>query len=85
LWPPGFFRPALKNFADGGARLLAAAQDAGMTKAVVLSIINCDRSGFGYYRSKAAKEQVYERSGLKRWRSGQHNSIRCWRGCSRPA
>jgi uncharacterized protein YbjT (DUF2867 family) len=66
LWPPGaFLRPALKNFADGGARLLAAAQAAGMTKAVVLSIINCDRSGFGYYRSKAAKEQVYERSGLE--------------------
>jgi uncharacterized protein YbjT (DUF2867 family) len=56
---------SLKNFADGGARLLAAAQDAGVTKAVVLSIINCDRSGFRYYRSKAAKEQVYERSGLE--------------------
>ncbi|MDQ0820059.1 hypothetical protein QFZ79_002352 [Arthrobacter sp. V4I6] len=26
---------ALKNFADGGARLLAAAQDAGVTKGVV--------------------------------------------------
>ena len=56
---------ALKNFADGGARLLAAAQDAGAAKAVVLSIINCDRSSFGYYASKAAKEQVYERSGLE--------------------
>lgn len=56
---------ALKNFADGGARLLAAAQDAGVTRAVMLSIINCDKSSFGYYRSKAAKEQVYERSGLE--------------------
>jgi uncharacterized protein YbjT (DUF2867 family) len=39
---------ALKNFADGGARLLAAAQDAGVAKAVLLSIVNCDRSSFGY-------------------------------------
>lgn len=56
---------ALKNFAEGGARLLAAAQDAGVTTAVMLSIVNCDRSSFGYYKSKAAKEQVYERSGLE--------------------
>ncbi|WP_024368392.1 SDR family oxidoreductase, partial [Arthrobacter sp. TB 26] len=56
---------ALKNFADGGARLLAAAQDAGVAKAVVLSIVNCDRSSFHYYASKAAKELVYERSGLE--------------------
>ena len=54
----------LKNFADGGARLLAAAQDADVSRAVMLSIVNCDRSSFGYYASKAAKEQVYERSGL---------------------
>ena len=56
---------ALKNFADGGARLLAAAQDAEVARAVMLSIVNCDRSSFGYYASKAAKEQVYERSGLE--------------------
>jgi uncharacterized protein YbjT (DUF2867 family) len=56
---------SLKTFAEGGDRLLAAAQDAGVTKAVVLSIINCDRSGLGYYRSKAAKEQVYGRCGLE--------------------
>lgn len=56
---------ALKNFADGGARLLAAAQDAGVVRAVVLSIVNCDRSTFSYYASKAAKEKVYERSGLE--------------------
>lgn len=55
----------LKNFADGGARLLAAAQDAGVARAVVLSIVNCDRSSFRYYASKAAKELVYERSGLE--------------------
>ena len=56
---------ALKNFADGGARLLAAAQDAGSARALVLSIVNCDRSSFGYYASKAAKEQVYELSGFE--------------------
>ena len=56
---------ALKGFPDGGARLLAAAQDAGVARAVMLSIINCDRSSFGYYASKTAKEQVYERSGLE--------------------
>lgn len=55
---------ALKSFADGGARLLAAAQDAEVARAVMLSIVNCDRSSFAYYASKAAKEQVYERSGL---------------------
>ncbi|WP_445153760.1 SDR family oxidoreductase [Arthrobacter sp. Hor0625] len=56
---------ALKNFADGGARLLAAAQDAGVSRAVLLSIVNCDRSSFGYYRSKAAKERAYQQSGLE--------------------
>ena len=55
----------LKDFADGGARLLAAAQDAGVSRAVLLSIVNCDRSSFGYYASKAAKEHFYERSGLE--------------------
>lgn len=56
---------ARKNFADGGARLLAAAQDAGTARAVMLSIVNCDRSSAAFYRSKAAKEQVYELSGLQ--------------------
>lgn len=56
---------ALKSFADAGARLLAAAQDAGVTRAVMLSIINCDRSSVRFYRSKAAKEHVYEHCGLE--------------------
>ncbi|WGZ78598.1 MULTISPECIES: NAD(P)H-binding protein [unclassified Arthrobacter] len=55
---------ALAHFADGGARLLAAAQDAGVARAVLLSIVNCDRSAFAYYASKAAKEQVYARAGI---------------------
>ena len=68
---------ALKDFADGGARLLAAAQDAGVGRAVVLSIVNCDRSRFGYYASKAAKELVYERSGLETvaFRATQFHSL----------
>jgi len=56
---------ARKNFADGGARLLAAAQDAGTARAVMLSIVNCDRSNSSFYRSKAAKEHAYELSGLE--------------------
>lgn len=56
---------ARKNFADGGARLLAAAQEAGTARAVMLSIVNCDRSSYAFYRSKAAKEHVYELSGLE--------------------
>jgi uncharacterized protein YbjT (DUF2867 family) len=56
---------ARKDFADGGAQLLSAAQDAGVARAVLLSIINCDRNSFGYYASKAAKERVYQRSGLE--------------------
>jgi uncharacterized protein YbjT (DUF2867 family) len=56
---------ARRNFADGGARLLAAAQEAGTARAVMLSIVNCDRSSHAFYRSKAAKEHVYELSGLE--------------------
>lgn len=56
---------ALKNFAEGGERLLGAAREAGVPRAVMLSIVNCDRSSFRYYASRAAKERVYERSGLE--------------------
>lgn len=61
----GQFGKARKNFADGGARLLAAAAGAGVRKAVLLSIINCDQSNAAFYVSKARKERVYERSGLE--------------------
>jgi hypothetical protein len=54
---------ARKKFADGGARLLAAAHDAGTGRAVMLSIVNCDRSNSAFYRSKAAKENSYELPG----------------------
>lgn len=61
----GQFGKARKQFADGGARLAQAARDAGAGRAVVLSIINCDRSTYPYYVSKASKERAYADSGLE--------------------
>lgn len=61
----GQFGKARKTFADGGARLLAAAQAAGARKAVALSIVNCDQSSYAFYVSKADKERRYARSGLE--------------------
>ncbi len=55
----GQFGKAQKQFADGGARLLAAAHTSGVPRAVMLSIINCDLSSFPYYVSKADKERKY--------------------------
>lgn len=56
---------ALKLFATGGELLLSAALEAGVTKAVLLSIVNCDQTAYGFYRSKAEKERVYSRSELE--------------------
>ncbi len=61
----GQFGKARKNFADGGARLLGAAAGAGVRKAVLLSIINCDKSDAAFYVSKARKERVYASSALE--------------------
>ncbi|MFJ5954817.1 SDR family oxidoreductase [Paenarthrobacter sp. NPDC092416] len=61
----GQFGRAQKQFADGGARLLAAAHQAGAGKAVALSIINCDLSTYAFYVSKADKERVYATSPLE--------------------
>ncbi|MFK0001845.1 SDR family oxidoreductase [Paenarthrobacter sp. NPDC090522] len=61
----GQFGKAKKYFADGGSRLLGAAHQAGVPKAVALSIINCDRSSYSFYVSKAAKERVYADSALE--------------------
>ncbi len=61
----GQFGKARKNFADGGARLLAGAADAGVRKAVLLSIINCDKSNAAFYVSKADKERAYANSALE--------------------
>ncbi|KRE44547.1 NmrA family transcriptional regulator [Arthrobacter sp. Soil736] len=56
---------ALRQFAAGGALLLAEALEAGVGRAVLLSIINCDQSTYRFYRSKADKERVYARSQLE--------------------
>lgn len=61
----GRFGKALRYFADGGARLLDAASEAGVRRAVALSIINCDQSSLRFYRSKAAKERVYAESRMR--------------------
>ncbi|MBD1542407.1 SDR family oxidoreductase [Arthrobacter sp. IA7] len=56
---------ALRHYAVGGALLLGEAAAAGVARAVQLSIVNCDQSTLAYYRSKADKERVYERSPLE--------------------
>ena len=56
---------ALRHYAAGGALLLGEAAAAGVARAVQLSIVNCDQSTLAYYRSKADKERVYERSPLE--------------------
>lgn len=61
----GQFGKAQKQFADGGERLLGMAHQAGVRRAVALSIINCDKSAHSYYVSKAAKERVYARAELE--------------------
>lgn len=61
----GQFGKAQKQFADGGARLLAAAHLACVRRAVALSIINCDLSTFSYYVSKAGKERAYAAAALE--------------------
>ncbi|MGJ3188936.1 NAD-dependent epimerase/dehydratase family protein [Paenarthrobacter nitroguajacolicus] len=61
----GQFGKAQRQFADGGARLLAAAHLAGVRRAVALSIINCDLSTFSYYVSKADKERAYHAAELE--------------------
>ncbi|WP_284986523.1 NAD(P)H-binding protein [Arthrobacter sp. fls2-241-R2A-172] len=61
----GQFGKAKKQFADGGARLAAAAHLAGVARIVALSIINCDLSTYSYYVSKAEKERAYAESPLQ--------------------
>ncbi|BCW46324.1 NAD(P)H-binding protein [Arthrobacter sp. StoSoilB5] len=56
---------AQKQFAGGGARLLSAARQAGVRKAVALSIINCDQSNYSFYVSKADKERIYARADIE--------------------
>ncbi|MEN2745362.1 SDR family oxidoreductase [Sinomonas halotolerans] len=51
---------AQKLFPEAGRRLLAAAHGSGVRRAVMLSIAQCDELDFGYYRSKVAKEKLYD-------------------------
>lgn len=53
-------RAAQRAFPEAGRRLLAAAHGSGIRRAVMLSIAQCDQVGFGYYRSKVAKEKAYD-------------------------
>ncbi|WP_430333404.1 SDR family oxidoreductase [Rhodococcus sp. ACT016] len=43
----------------GAANLLSAAATAGVSRAVLLSIVNVDRGQFAYYRAKTRQEQHY--------------------------
>ncbi|WP_420879636.1 SDR family oxidoreductase [Rhodococcus sp. (in: high G+C Gram-positive bacteria)] len=48
----------------GAEHLLSAAHAAGVSRAVLLSIVNVDRSTFGYYRAKTEQEHRYAESPL---------------------
>lgn len=50
---------------DGALNLMHAAARWGIERAVLLSIVNVDRSGYAYYRAKAAQEAVYRESLLE--------------------
>jgi uncharacterized protein YbjT (DUF2867 family) len=49
----------------GALNLLHAAARWGIGHAVLLSIINVDKSNYSYYRAKAAQEQIYRESALE--------------------
>ena len=76
---------ALRNFADGGACLLGAAHAAGVRKAVLLSIINCDQVALRFYRSKADKEDIYAGSPLRPLPCALRSFTACQCSCSPPA
>ncbi|MFI2105056.1 SDR family oxidoreductase [Isoptericola sp. NPDC019693] len=46
-------------FTAGARRVVAAAERAGVGRAVILSIAGVDRSGYGYYRAHTEQERVY--------------------------
>lgn len=52
-------------FTAGAQNLLHTAARYGVHHAVLLSIVNVDRSSFGYYRAKAAQERIYLESPLE--------------------
>jgi hypothetical protein len=57
-------RDAARLLVDGTRRLLAAEQAAGVTHHVGVSIVGCELVPLGYFRAKAAQEQVLEHGPL---------------------
>lgn len=60
----GHFGKGQRALDDGALNLLGAARDAGVGRAVVLSIVNCDLAAFSYYRAKARQEKIYQNSAI---------------------
>ena len=60
----GKTRAARAVFTTGAANLLSAARAVGVSRAVLLSIVNVDRGTFGYYRAKTEQERRYAESPL---------------------
>jgi uncharacterized protein YbjT (DUF2867 family) len=61
----GAGREAGHTFTVGAQNLLHTAARFGVGHAVLLSIVNVDRSGYSYYRAKAAQERTYQDSPLE--------------------
>ncbi|NYE95173.1 uncharacterized protein YbjT (DUF2867 family) [Psychromicrobium silvestre] len=53
------FGKALKTLPAASERLREAAHDAGVQRTVLLSILNCEQSDYGYYRAQAARAAMY--------------------------
>ena len=60
----GRFGKGQRVLDDGALNLLAAAREAGVGRAVVLSIVNADRAAFSYYRAKVRQEKIYQNSAV---------------------
>ena len=56
---------ALKAMPDTTRTLLRAAQAAGVSRAVLLSIVNCDQSDYGYYKVQARRVALYRQAGFE--------------------
>ncbi|WP_394939320.1 SDR family oxidoreductase [Psychromicrobium sp. YIM B11713] len=53
------FGKALRALPAASGRLREAAVQAGMSRTVLLSILNCEQSDYGYYRAQAARAALY--------------------------
>jgi len=61
----GMFGSARDVLTEGALNLMHAAARWGIERAVLLSIVNVDQSGYAYYKAKAAQEAVYRESLLE--------------------